>query len=173
MDSRNVNRIKLIRALIIYACLITVMFGAPGRDDKDSSDGASANRVVLGGLFSMTGNWATLGQASRAAMEIAIEDVNAFFDENNHGVEFDMLVKDTVLDPVLALQQLEDLHAQGVRFVIGPMSSAEVSEIKNFADENDIVIISQSSTAGTLAISGDNIFRFSLTIPRREKPWKL
>lgn len=160
MDSRNVNRIKLIRALIIYVCLITAMLGAPGCANKNSSNGASINRVVLGGLFSITGNWATLGQASRAAMEIAIEDVNAHFAGNSQGVEFSMVVEDTVLDPVLALQQLEDLHAQGVRYVIGPMSSAAVSEIKNFADENDIVIISQSSTAGALAISGDNIFRF-------------
>ena len=45
--------------------------------------------------------------------------------------------------------------------VIGPMSSAEVSVIKDFADSNDIIIVSQSSTAGKLSIAGDNIFRFA------------
>jgi branched-chain amino acid transport system substrate-binding protein len=161
MDSRNSNKIKLIRVLIIYACFITMMSGTLGCANKNFSNRPSTNRVVIGGLFSTTGNWATLGQASKAAMEIAIEDVNAHFAGNSRGVEFSMMVKDTMLDPALALKQLEALHTLGVRFVIGPMSSAEVIEIKDFVDKNGIIIISQSSTAGTLSISGDNIFRFS------------
>ena len=37
MDSRIVNKIELIRALIIYSFLITVMLGAPGCANKNSS----------------------------------------------------------------------------------------------------------------------------------------
>ena len=38
---------------------------------------------------------------------------------------------------------------------------SEVRELKDFADGNGIIIVSQSSTAGSLSISGDNIFRLS------------
>src|SRR5262249_20771467 len=53
------------------------------------------------------------------------------------------------------------LAKRHVRIVLGPQSSAEVKNLKTFADANDMLIISQSSTAGTLAIAGDNIFRFT------------
>ena len=45
--------------------------------------------------------------------------------------------------------------------VIGPQSSAEVAGLKSFADANGVLVASQSSTAGTLAVAGDNIFRFT------------
>src|SRR5205807_6537636 len=43
---------------------------------------------------------------------------------------------------------------------IGPQSSAEVAMIKPYADAHDILVISQGSTASSLSIPGDNIFRF-------------
>ena len=40
------------------------------------------------------------------------------------------------------------------------MSSAEVSEVKSYADANGLLVISQSSTSPTLSIPGDSLFRF-------------
>ena len=48
----------------------------------------------------------------------------------------------------------------GIRIVLGPDSSAEVEAVKAYADENGILLISPSSTAISLAIPGDNVFRF-------------
>ncbi len=121
----------------------------------------SSNKVIIGGLFSITGNWETLGKASRAALKIAIEDINEFYKGNEKKVKFTSSVKDTVLEPNLALELLKEFLDSGTNLVIGPMSSAEVSVIKDFADNNDIIIVSQSSTAGSLSIAGDNIFRFA------------
>ncbi len=121
----------------------------------------SSNKVIIGGLFSITGNWETLGKASRAALKIAIEDINEFYKGNEKNVKFTSSVKDTVLEPNLALELLKEFLDSGTNLVIGPMSSAEVSVIKDFADNNDIIIVSQSSTAGSLSIAGDNIFRFA------------
>src|SRR5262249_15265913 len=63
--------------------------------------------------------------------------------------------------PATALQRLQILAAQGVKLVIGPQSSAEVQALKSYADQNGIVIISQGSTASSLSIAGDNVFRFA------------
>ena len=121
----------------------------------------SSNKVMIGGLFSITGNWETLGKASKSALEIAIEDINEFYKGNEKNVKFASSVKDTVLEPNLALELLKEFLDSGTNLVIGPMSSAEVSVIKDFADSNDMIIVSQSSTAGSLSIAGDNIFRFA------------
>jgi branched-chain amino acid transport system substrate-binding protein len=115
----------------------------------------------MGGLFSITGNWATLGTASKAALEIAIEDINEFYLNNDNKVRFTSSVKDTLLQPDIALVLLKEFSDSGTNLVIGPMSSAEVNVIKDFADNNHIVVVSQSSTAGSLSIAGDNIFRFA------------
>ncbi|HEX6315809.1 MAG TPA: ABC transporter substrate-binding protein, partial [Gemmatimonadaceae bacterium] len=63
----------------------------------------------------------------------------------------------------VALERAKALRARGVRILIGPQSSAEVARLTSFVDRNDLLLVSHASTAGTLAITGDNIFRFSPT----------
>ena len=60
----------------------------------------------------------------------------------------------------MSLEKLKDLVAQGVRIVIGPVTSSELSAAKNYADTNGILLISPGSTSVSLAIPGDHIFRF-------------
>jgi len=123
---------------------------------------APANQeIVMGGLFSLTGNWSSLGTASEAAMEIGIDDVNAYLAEGNTGMHFTSSIKDTKLDPPTALAGITAFKDAGVEIVIGPQSSAEVAAIKSYADANGVLVASQSSTAGSLAIPNDNIFRFT------------
>src|SRR5205823_2180564 len=61
---------------------------------------------------------------------------------------------------VILLAAIQDLDKRGVKIVIGPQSSSEVAMIKPYADAHNILVISQGSTASSLAIAGDNIFRF-------------
>ena len=117
--------------------------------------------VVLGGLFSLTGEWSNLGQCSSIAMELAVQDVNRYLEGNAAGIRFATAIEDTRLDPSVALAKAKALRARGVQLLIGPQSSAELAHIKPFVDENGMLAVSQSSTAGSLAITGDNIFRFT------------
>jgi branched-chain amino acid transport system substrate-binding protein len=148
------------RFRIAFAAAIAVSTFSIAACENDPS-GPSDDEIVIGGLFSLTGNWASLGVASKAAMEIGIEDVNKYLADGGTGLQFSASIKDTKLDPVLALTQLGELKAAGAEVVIGPQSSAEVAALKSYVDANAMLIASQSSTAGTLAIAGDNIFRFT------------
>jgi branched-chain amino acid transport system substrate-binding protein len=91
-------------------------------------------------------------------MELAVEDVNAFAAGRN--ITFRADVRDTRLEPARALQELESLRGSGVRLVIGPQSSAELAAVKPFVDANGLIVVSQSSTAGSLAVA-DRIFRLT------------
>lgn len=117
--------------------------------------------VVLGGLFSLTGNWSAFGKTRRAAMELAVEDVNRYLEGNSASFRFATLIEDTKLDPALALEKAKALRAKGVRLLIGAQSSAEVAQLKPYVDANGMLLVSGSSTAGSLAIAGDNVFRFT------------
>ena len=129
--------------------------------DDDPISSGQGREITLGGLFSLTGNWATLGVTSKAAMELGIEDVNQYLAAGNSGFEFKANIQDTKLDPSTALSQVTAMKASGIEVVIGPQSSAEVAAIRTYVNDNGIVIISQSSTAGSLAIANDNVFRLT------------
>jgi len=114
----------------------------------------------VGVLASLTGSWSSLGQTTVAALEIAEEQIKAEAIRQHGGYRFHFFVRDTQLDPSQALDAIQDLDRRGVKIIIGPQSSAEVAMIKPYADAHDILVISQGSTASSLAIAGDNIFRF-------------
>ena len=106
-------------------------------------------------LATLTGSGFTLGTDTVAALQIAEEQIKA----DARGRRFKFFVRDTQHDPSKALQAIEDLAKRGVQIIIGPQTSSEVSMIKPFADANNILVISQGSTASSLSIAGDNIFR--------------
>jgi branched-chain amino acid transport system substrate-binding protein len=149
----NVKRLTALAA--------TLILSLAGTACDDAGIAPDDQEIVLGGLFSLTGNWATLGVTSKAALEIGVEDVNQYLAGGSSGLRFQASIKDTKLDPARALTQIAELAAEGAEVVIGPQSSAEVAALRTYADANSILVASQSSTAGTLAIAGDNVFRFT------------
>jgi branched-chain amino acid transport system substrate-binding protein len=140
----------------LLASALAVLLGTAVACDDTTSPGS--REVVLGGAFSITGNWSTLGVTSRAAMEIAIEDVNEHL--AGTGLSFRADIQDTKLEPQTALSVLQGFQNRGVDIVIGPQSSAEVAAMKSLIDASGIILVSQSSTAGSLALA-DNIYRFT------------
>ncbi len=148
-----VNRSRLLAALVL-GLLVT------GCEDEPT-DVSGNHEITIGGLFSLTGNWATLGVTSKAAMELGIEDVNQYLASGSTGYHFTPSIQDTKLDPAIASTSLAALKSSGVEVVIGPQSSAEVAALKTYVDDNSMLLVSQSSTAGTLAIANDNVFRLT------------
>lgn len=137
-----------IGALVVGSCGTPAARGGP-------------REVLIGGLFPLTGAWSTQAQTLRAAMELAVEDVNRYLEGNAAGIRFVAGIEDTQLDPALALEKAKALRARGAQLLIGPNSSAEVANLKPFVDANGILLISPASTAASLAIAGDNVFRFT------------
>jgi len=142
---------KLLRALAALT-IVSAFLSCGKKEPKRTID------VV--GLFSLTGNWSSLGITSKAALEIASDDINQYLTANNvnYGIKF--TVYDTKLDAELTKSYFAKARYDGAKFIIGPQSSAELAALKPFTDGTELLIISQSSTAGSLAIPKDNIFRF-------------
>jgi branched-chain amino acid transport system substrate-binding protein len=124
------------------------------------TDPVNVETINIGGLFSITGNWSSLGVASREAMILAVSDINAYMEENGSRYRFATTVYDTKLDTSLAKQFIQTAYNNNIRYIIGPQSSAELGAIRNFANSNKMIVVSQGSTASSLAIAGDAIFRF-------------
>ena len=127
---------------------------------KKSDSVVQDNTIPIAGLLSLTGNWSSLGLTSQEAITLAVSDVNAYLQQVGSSIRFSASFYDTKLDTALAQAALNDALAKNIHYVVGPQSSAEVAAIKNSADANKILIVSQGSTASSLAIAGDGIFRF-------------
>jgi branched-chain amino acid transport system substrate-binding protein len=141
------------------ALVLSALILASAAACDDDGVGADDGEVLIGGVFSLTGNWSSLGVASQAALELAVQDVNAYV--AGDGPRFRASIEDSKLEPQTALEKLRALREDGARLVIGPQSSAEAAAMKSYADENGVLLVSQSSTAGSLAIPGDNLFRLT------------
>ena len=127
-----------------------------GTHEKSMAD----DSVKIGALLPLSGVRASSGKSTETALVKAFEDVNAYFSDTNSSIRFDLVIQDTESDPATSLEKLKLLANNNIRIVIGPATSAEVEAIKDYADKNDIIVMSHSSTAPSLAIEGDNIFRF-------------
>ncbi|HTN45927.1 MAG TPA: ABC transporter substrate-binding protein [Flavipsychrobacter sp.] len=136
--------------------LLTLLIASCNRDDKK----IGRQNVKIGALLSLTGNWSSLGITSRAAMDIALEDINAYMEETGSRYRFTSEIFDTKLDASLATDFIAEASKNGCKFILGPQSSAEAAAVNSYASANDMLVVSQGSTAGTLSIENDNLFRF-------------
>jgi branched-chain amino acid transport system substrate-binding protein len=147
-------KIRLILRVIVCGLLLVAVTAGTEVRAADSQQ-----TVKIGVLATLTGSGFSLGRNTVAALRIAAADLQNIHPQYNP-VRFRFLVRDTQHDPMRALNAIQDLHARGVKIIIGPQTSSEVAMIKPFADAHDILVISQGSTASSLAIPGDNILRF-------------
>ncbi len=118
----------------------------------------SGTTNVIGVLIPITGDLADLGASYNAAYDIALAEITA--STNMPAVTLE--IRDSKTDAATAYEQLQALSEQGVRVVLGPESSQECAVLLEYAEQNNILLISSSSTATQLAIEDDNLMRLTI-----------
>ncbi len=119
-----------------------------------------SGEIKLGFLGSMTGDLASFGENELTAAQFAAQQVNEYLAAAGAEWTITIEVEDTQTDPTVCLEKVESFAARGIKLLIGPLSSAEVRNIKSYLDSNKMLTVSQSSTALDLAIADDYVFRF-------------
>ena len=148
--------IRIISRVIVCGLVLAFIGQAGG----DQSAQLHSHRVFkVGVLVSLTGSGFSLGRSTVAALQIAEEQIKAEAITQHGGYRFKFFVRDTQQNPSKALEAIQDLDKRGVQIIIGPQTSSEVRMIKPYADEHNILVISQGSTASSLSIPDDNIYR--------------
>jgi branched-chain amino acid transport system substrate-binding protein len=145
------SRARRTLAVLVVAASIVIGAGS-------ANAGESAREVRIGALLSLTGDGATLGNTSKAALEIAARRWNA--SDRGKQVKVVLDIENTDLNPEQAQAALTRLADRGVRIVIGPQSSSEVAAITEQANARGVILVSQGSTASSLAQPDDSVFRF-------------
>lgn len=141
---------KLVPVVLVFISVILL----PGQSMAVVSFPPQA-QLKVGALVPLTGRLAEIGQTAVATLEVSKDDF-----QKNYPVTMELVIEDTGSDPVQALQKLQVLQQQGIRVVVGPFGSEEVSAVLPFANQNQILLISPTSTAPSLA-QDDMLFRVS------------
>ena len=113
----------------------------------------------VGLLLPLTGSNAHLGEENKAATELGVANFNTRMAALGHDVTLTLVPKDNESNSQTSLTRIQELYNEGVEFVIGPLGSSGTTAVKDFANENEMLVISCCSTAPALAIPGDSIFR--------------
>ena len=130
-----------------------IILPAPARGLKQQT-------ITIGALLPITGVSSSLGESEGAALKIAARDINEYLFKTHSNTGIELVIEDTQTNPSVSLEKLKQLAAKGIKVVIGPATSTDLNATQDYADKNGIVLISPSSTAASLSIKGNNVFRF-------------
>ena len=152
----------LFRTAVLMHLWFLFILSLPGcTKSKDTTyNPIPGEEIRVGVLLSVTGSGHSSGENSQVSLQLAKSDIQSWLNSLGIKAGLNVIVEDTKTDTAVALEKLRNFFSQGIRWVIGPYSSAELAHIKPFADRNGMLIVSPSSVAVSLAIPGDNIFRF-------------
>jgi branched-chain amino acid transport system substrate-binding protein len=150
MEKEQNTKISLHVVLVIFTVFLS---GCVQHNNEILTPTNASNETVIGALLPLTGNLSFSGQAARVVLDLAAEDIEA------NGIKVGLIIEDTESNPAVAIEKIMKLKESGVILVIGTDSSTELEAVKPYADENGVILISHGSTAPSLAIAGDNIFR--------------
>jgi branched-chain amino acid transport system substrate-binding protein len=155
---RRANRIWISVGLMLLALLMAAGSTAPPVG-KAARETPRTNNVTVGALLDLTSGWTSLGRASKVTLAIATKKANARLAKTGSPVRIRLEIVDVRGNPDEAARQLRRLARRGVRIFVGPESSSEVRAVRSAANSLGVLVVSQGSTAHSLARAGDNVFR--------------
>ncbi len=117
--------------------------------------------VDIGALVPQTGRADNAGEHRTYATELAVSDFNAYLNEKGATWQLRLTIRDTGADPTTTLAAARLFDTDGIQYLSGPSSSGNLNAIREFLNDNDMLTISCCSTAPSLAISDDNVFRLA------------
>ncbi len=128
----------------------------------DTNDTKQSAEITIGLAAPITGSLARVGQDMRLAAEMTTALANDSLSEGTP--PYRLLIEDTKSTADGAEEAFKKLIAGGVRFVIGPYTSANTKRILPLIDESKVVTIAPASAAEGLAAESEWLFRTSLAV---------
>lgn len=120
----------------------------------------TGTEIRLGAILDLTGDYSEAGLAGKAAIELALANLNQRYSSVGSSVWFSATYTDTHMDTNLTLAAAKAMYANGIRLLVaGPGNSTELKSIKSYLDANKMLALSCFSSSPSLAIPDDYIFR--------------
>jgi branched-chain amino acid transport system substrate-binding protein len=144
----------LIGLVGMYVAAPSIL-GTSGTNSKGLS-----GTITLGDLVALTGDLASQGARDKAAVDMAIQDINTWLQTSGQtNFKFAVDHEDSATDAAVVLTKMQTLFSKGIKVYIGPEWSGGASNLLSYANSNHLVMLSESSTSVKIAIANDYLFR--------------
>ncbi|GAB1419416.1 ABC transporter substrate-binding protein [Bacteroidales bacterium] len=147
-----------IALTLLFFALASIVIGTSACKKETSKQ---AETLKIGALLGFSGIGSQNAVETKAALDICLHDIRDFISRNKLDIEVELLVEDTKSDTAHAKTKMQLLIEKGVRLIIGPYSSTEALVLKPLADTHNVLLVSHSAVATSLALPGDNFLRFA------------
>ena len=109
--------------------------------------------IPIGVMNALTGDFSSYGARSQAAVKVAETEINNYVTSLGIPTTFKFYYEDFQTNPSVALTDVQSLYAQGVKVVIGGMTSGAMKQIDSYVDTNKILVIDGTSTAARSSVA--------------------
>ncbi len=128
----------------------------------------NSNTIKIGGLAPLSGQYTEYGLECKKGIDLAVEEINAAGGVNGQMLQF--ICEDDEGVPAKSVNAYKKLTTQdGVRFIIGSLTSGASIAITQQAQANKVIQIAPAATAVSLTDAGNYIFRTCYTDPFQGK----
>lgn len=148
----STGRQKFLRLLVAMMAFSLLVWPSSSSAQSTTLD------VPVGALLPLTGELESKGNMHKAAIELAVEEINEYLRQAGHRFRLDLTVYDSVSNPEEALRLAEQMRQAGTNIIIVG-SSAEVAALTDWSEQHGTIVFSFSSTAPSLALADDRIYR--------------
>ena len=118
-------------------------------------------RIKIGSILPLTGYLSSHGEENLEGTRLGVADFNEHLAELGEPWSIELVSEDSETSPVIALEKIRALNARGINIIVGPETSGNVRSVKDYADSNNMLLISCCSTAPSLAIADDSVYRLA------------
>lgn len=142
--------------LIVLLCLVALLLMSGVIAAQD----AEPTVYTLGVAQPFTGPLGSFGTDFTKGIDLAVEQMNAVLEAAGSNIRFETASADTEGTPDGAARAVQTIvQTTGAQVIVGPLTTSEVLGVKQFADENNVIIVAPASSGAAGAIPDDNIFR--------------
>ena len=154
---------KKVFALILAAMMVVTLFAGCGGEGQEPA--ASGNVLKIGMTGPLTGPNAQYGLAVEAAIEIAVEEINAAAGENGLKIEFQS--QDDEADGEKAVSAYNVLKDWGMQAFIGTVTSGACNAVAPEAVADEMFLLTPSASSPDVAMAGSTTFQMCFTDPNQ------
>ena len=162
------KRQSIIIIAIIAATISIIVAAYDGEVNVDQTNNESIDNpnittlqgeIRVGVILPLTGDLSTHGNENLAGIRLGVEDFNQSLKENGDDWYIKLVIEDSATNPVVALEKLQSINAKNIDIVMGVETSSNIRNMKGYADSNDMLLVSCCSSAPSLAVPNDSVYR--------------
>ena len=140
---------KKVTAMILAVMMVMSLLAGCQAGGQEAD-----NVIKIGGMGPLTGGAAVYGTAVKAAMEIAVEEINA-----KGGLQFELNFQDDEHDAEKAVNCYNTLKDWGMDIMAGTVTSAPCQAVAPMCSEDNVFMLTPSASADAILEAGDNVFQ--------------